>query len=74
MILSFSTCLDAAFFGIITSIASDQRFGQYPVRAGIDTMAASTCAIFSSSAPVMISDNEGPKVLTAVCTFIFSSS
>jgi hypothetical protein len=70
MIRSFLTCLDGAFFGIITSIASDQRFGQYPVKAGIDMMAASTSAIFSPSAHVMISKTKARRC-SRLCALSF---
>jgi hypothetical protein len=71
MIHSFSTCFESAFFGIITSIASDHLFGQYPVSAVIDTITASISAIATFSVPAMISEKEGPKVLDAVPARIF---
>ena len=66
MIRSLVTFFESFFFGIMTSIAVDQRFGQYPASAVVDTIDASTSATGSLAVPVMNSEKEGPYGLAAV--------
>jgi hypothetical protein len=63
-------CIESAFLGIMTSMASDHLRGQYPVSVRIETIAALTSAIVTSLVPAIISEKDGPKVLAAVPTRI----
>jgi hypothetical protein len=71
IIRSFSTWIESAFFGIMASMASNHRRGQYPDNVATETMTASTSTIVMSSGPAIISEKDGPKVLAAVFTRIF---
>ena len=53
IILNFSTSIDEAFFGIITSVAEDQACGAYPAAKGMLDIVASNSAIEGCELPAM---------------------